>query len=292
MSKVLIVDDEPQYGVFLRDWLTREGHEVRTATTAQAAVDFGTSWSPTVLIADWMLKSPLDGLQVSEAVRAVNPELRTILITGYPSPELKARAEKANVFTFIEKPFSLTEVAGAVRQATNTTPPNLPGSILVVSPSPTIAKLAQDTLRMAQHTSYVAHSAHDAKQVLSAEPAISIVILDCVSASIDQGILAEELRALRQEIIVIGSSESDDQQRFAALGVDYFMPRFWDSTGLHDLLIQRVGQCPACGLELPLRRPLPGDQAEDWSCAHCGGRFRAVLLSNASEEEKRRVHKI
>ena len=30
MSKVLIVDDEPQYGVYLSDWLTREGHEVKT----------------------------------------------------------------------------------------------------------------------------------------------------------------------------------------------------------------------------------------------------------------------
>jgi len=128
--------------------------------------------------------------------------------------------------------------------------------------------------------------------VLLAEPTISIVILDCVSASIDQGILAEELRALRQDLIVIGSSESDDRQQFAALGIDYFLPRFWDSAGLHELLIQRVGECPACGLELPLRRPLPGDQAEDWSCARCGGRFRAVLLSDASEDDKQNVHKI
>ena len=146
MSRVLIVDDEPQYGVFLRDWLTREGYEVRTATTAEAAVDFGTSWLPSVLIADWMLRSPLDGLQVSAAVRAANPNLQTILITGYPSQELKDRAAEANVFSFIEKPFSLTEVAGAVRQATFHVRPQLPGSVLVVSPSRTVAKLTRDTL--------------------------------------------------------------------------------------------------------------------------------------------------
>ncbi|HVU89645.1 MAG TPA: response regulator [Pirellulales bacterium] len=284
MPRVLIVDDEPQYGVFLRDWLTREGHEVKTATTAEAAVDFGTSWLPCVLIADWMLRSPLDGLQVSEAVRAANPNLQTILITGYPSQELKDRAAEANVFSFIEKPFSLTEVAGAVRQATCVVRPQLPGSVLVVSSSQTVAKLAYDTLRAAGYTPHVVSNGCEAKQVLQSEPDVSVAILDGLVADIDHGLLADELRAVQPGLTIVGSSEGDDRQDFAELGITWFLPRFWQVGDLHDLLIRPIDACPRCGESLPLRQPLLCEEPRQFICTNCEERIVAVLRSDARDE--------
>lgn len=292
MSRVLIVDDEPQYGVFLRDWLTREGYEVRTATTAEAAVDFGTSWLPSVLIADWMLRSPIDGLQVSAAVRAANPNLQTILITGYPSPELKELAAEANVFSFIEKPFSLTEVAGAVRQATSHVRPQLPGSVLVVAASQTVAKLTRDTLRAAGYTEHVVENGCEAKALLEVEPDINVAILDCLAANLDHALLAEELRAIRPKLIVIGSSEGDDRERFAELGINWFLPRFWDTTDLHDLLIEPIKNCRHCGARLPLRRVLPCEAPRQYSCANCHERIEGVLRADAPEEIRENAHEI
>jgi DNA-binding NtrC family response regulator len=272
--------------------LTREGHEVRTATTAEAAVDFGTSWLPSVLIADWMLRSPIDGLQVSEAVRAANPNLQTILITGYPSQELKARAEQANVFSFIEKPFSLTEVAGAVRQATNYGRPQLPGSMLVVSQSRTIAKLAGDTLRAAGYAAHLAGNACDARVILQGDPDIGVTILDCLFADLDQGLLADELRAVRPDLIVIGSSEADDAWHFANLGIDRFLPRFWDAEDLHRLLVEAIEACPRCGAKLPLRHPLPLDKAQQFVCISCKQQFTAVMRADAHEAVRQNVREI
>ncbi len=292
MSRVLIVDDEPQYGVFLRDWLTREGHEVKTATTAEAAVDFGTSWLPSVLIADWMLRSPLDGLQVSEAVRAANPYLQTILITGYPSQELKARAEQANVFSFIEKPFSLTEVAGAVRQATNYGRPQIPGSMLIVSHSRMVAKLASDTLRGAGYTPHVAESVCEAKRMLQDEPDITVAILDGLSVNMDHGMLADELRELRHDLIVIGSSEGDDRQRFAELGITRFLPRFWDADELHRLLVEAIDACPQCRAKLPLRRSLPIETARRFVCTGCGASLEGVMRTDVPSEMRNNVREI
>jgi CheY-like chemotaxis protein len=289
MSKVLIVDDEPQYGVYLSDWLTREGYEVKTATTAEDAIDFGTHWLPSVLVADWMLTSSLDGLQVSQAVRAANPDLQTILITGYPSQELKARAAEANVFSFIEKPFSLTEVAGAVRRAANISRALFTGHVLLVSPSPTVSQLARDGLRCAGYTAHVAANAPDAVRLLHDSPDVAIAILDCIAPDIDLGILAEELRGLRPNLMVIGSSEADDGQQFLELGIDRFLPRFWDVDDLHAVLVQPIVECTECGLPLPLRRPLPGEEGGSWECRMCGARYQGVMLEDAPSTVQRNV---
>ena len=269
---------------------SREGYEVKAVTTAEDAIDFGMRSRPSILVADWMLSSQLDGLQVSEAVRrepqpAHHPHHRLSLA------QLKARAERANVFSFIEKPFSLSEVAGAVRLAADAGRPLLPGQILVVSPSPTMIALARDALRARRQESHSAMSAADACRVLRENPLVRIAILDCVAPDMDLGILAAELRELRPHLIVVGSSDVDDKEQFADLGIDYILPRFWDAGDLHALLIKRIDYCP-CGAALPLRWPLPGDAAQQWECLSCGTRYRAVLSEDNLSDVLSRVRQI
>ncbi len=117
MARVLIVDDEPSYRDYLGRYLGREGHEVRVASSGREAVEIGARFRPTVLIVDWMLKNHLHGLHVAAALRAVQPETAVILITGFPSRDLKSAAERAGVYRFIEKPFELDLIRAAVDEA-------------------------------------------------------------------------------------------------------------------------------------------------------------------------------
>ena len=249
-----------------------EGHEVKTATTAEDAIDFGTHWLPSVLVADWMLTSPLDGLQVSQAMGAANPQLQTILITGYPSQELKARAEQANVFSFIEKPFSLTEVAGAVRRAANVGRTAFAGHIFSF-PLANDHRLARDACgcRLAQPIPLAARTPGALAKTRGA-----IAILS-VAPDIDFGDLADGF-AGAPDLIVIGSSEADDGQQFVELGIDRFLPRFWDVDDLHAVLIQPIVECIECGLPPPLAwGRAQGDPVSRWECRMCGG-YQAVML--------------
>jgi DNA-binding NtrC family response regulator len=117
MANVLVVDDEEVYRTYLSGWLTRDGHEVQIASNGQEAIEIGKEFPPDVLIVDWMLKNEYYGLQVAEALCGVVPDLKTILITGFPSESLRREALNARVFRFIEKPFHMTDLAAAVRDA-------------------------------------------------------------------------------------------------------------------------------------------------------------------------------
>ena len=117
MAKVLIVDDEESYRDHLSRAVTREGHDVDTAHNGRTAVEVGACFQPDVLIVDWMLKSSLNGLDVSNVLRRANPNLLTIIISGYPLAEFAALAERAGVFACLDKPFDLDELRDVVRRA-------------------------------------------------------------------------------------------------------------------------------------------------------------------------------
>jgi DNA-binding response OmpR family regulator len=116
-TKVLIVDDEPSYREYLERYLTREGYDVRSASSGQEALRIGKDFAPRVILADWMLKDQIHGLEVAETLRESTPDLRILLMTGFPSAEIRMEAERAQVFRFLEKPFGLEEVTAAIKAA-------------------------------------------------------------------------------------------------------------------------------------------------------------------------------
>lgn len=118
MIRVLIVDDEPSYRDYLERFLKREGYDVRTASTGQEALAIGKEFAPRVILADWMLKDHIHGLQVAETLREIRPDLQILLMTGFPSSEIRKEADRAQVFRFLEKPFGLDEIALALAAAT------------------------------------------------------------------------------------------------------------------------------------------------------------------------------
>jgi CheY-like chemotaxis protein len=114
MARVLIVDDEASYREHLGRFLSRMGHEVRSAATPKQAIELAEELPPQVLLADWMLKGRMDGLQLGEHLRQANPGLRIVLMTGFPSSEIREEAGRAGIDGLLEKPFGLAEAAEAV----------------------------------------------------------------------------------------------------------------------------------------------------------------------------------
>jgi DNA-binding response OmpR family regulator len=115
--RVLVVDDEPRYRVYLSAQLGSLGHEVAVAETGRQAIERGLRLLPSVLVSDWMLRNHVHGLHVADALRAVDGGLPAILMTGFPSRDLRSQARDLRIVDFLEKPFELSELVAAVERA-------------------------------------------------------------------------------------------------------------------------------------------------------------------------------
>ena len=117
MTSILIVEDNEFNRTMIARVLTRAGHEVVEAQGGEEAISIGSRFHPAVLIADWMLQNPVHGLHVAQALQLVDPSIRTILMTGYPSQDLADACGKCGASGLLTKPFRLAELQQALARA-------------------------------------------------------------------------------------------------------------------------------------------------------------------------------
>ena len=115
--RILIVDDKPTYREYLERFLRRDGLDVRTAETGAEAIELSRDFEPDILLADWMLRCEMHGIEVGEALRGQWPDLRILLMTGFPTADLQSEAERVGIAGFLEKPFSLEDLSVAIQDA-------------------------------------------------------------------------------------------------------------------------------------------------------------------------------
>jgi CheY-like chemotaxis protein len=124
MARVLVVDDDNLQSMSLGLSLTAKKHVVEMATNGPAAIRAGVSLRPDVLIVDWLLGQSLNGILVAKSVRAVNPATHSILLTGFPSQDVREAALGAKFFGFFAKPVCLEKLHAAIDKSGST--PQLP----------------------------------------------------------------------------------------------------------------------------------------------------------------------
>ena len=93
--RILIVDDEQTYREYLGRFLSRDGLDVRVAETGAEALQISREFAPQLLLADWMLRCDMHGIEVGEALRAERPDLRIQALSSadrsdWRSPELNS----------------------------------------------------------------------------------------------------------------------------------------------------------------------------------------------------------
>lgn len=115
-KRVLVVDDEEIVRESYRLALTDAGYEVRTVPNGRDAVAACRKEHFDVLLADIRMPD-MDGLEVSRVVVHEHPDLRVIVITGYPSPESAARARRLGVSDYLQKPVAPDRLSAATAAA-------------------------------------------------------------------------------------------------------------------------------------------------------------------------------
>lgn len=118
---ILVVDDERDIRELVAGVLSDEGYECRTAgdsTSALAAID---ERRPSLVLLDvWLHGSPMDGLEVLDAIKQREPELPVIIFSGHGNIDTAVSAVSRGAVDFIEKPFETERLLLLVERATET----------------------------------------------------------------------------------------------------------------------------------------------------------------------------
>src|SRR3954462_13774412 len=114
-TRVLFVDDEPTIRLTLPKILEMHEFEVKAAASVQDALKLIQSEKFDVLLSDLNIGEPSDGFTVVSAMRRVQPDAVTIIITGYPAFETALEAIRGQVDDYIVKPADTEELIDTIR---------------------------------------------------------------------------------------------------------------------------------------------------------------------------------
>lgn len=117
-ADVLVVDDEADIRELVAGILDDEGYEVRTASDSESALAAVRARRPALLILDiWMQGGGMDGLELLDMLKSLDPDLPVIMISGHGNIETAVSAIKRGAYDFLEKPFKSDRLLLIVERA-------------------------------------------------------------------------------------------------------------------------------------------------------------------------------
>jgi len=115
-GSILIVDDEDDTAVLLRDSLRKRGFDVESVNSAQAALEHLRTDPVDVVVTDVQMAG-ISGIELCQELRQRHPDLLPIVLTGQGGLETAIAAIRAGAYDFITKPVKVDALAIAVGRA-------------------------------------------------------------------------------------------------------------------------------------------------------------------------------
>ncbi|KRB83052.1 two-component system sensor histidine kinase/response regulator [Sphingomonas sp. Root710] len=116
-ERILIVDDEPTVRMLVVDTLEERGYRCVEAADGPAGLKYMEGNGDfDLLITDVGLPGGLNGRQVADAARAINPGLKVLFITGYAENAVLNHGHIEHGMEVVTKPFSVDDLAARVER--------------------------------------------------------------------------------------------------------------------------------------------------------------------------------
>ena len=113
---MLVVDDEKSMRDLLKECLNEYGYEVTCAVNGQDALHIYKQGHFDIVLSDLSME-PMDGLELLNRIKEINPDVIFIMITGYPSIKSSIEAMKKGAKDYITKPFKIDEIKMKIERA-------------------------------------------------------------------------------------------------------------------------------------------------------------------------------
>ncbi len=117
-GNILLVDDDEAVCGLGADMLRALGYSVVTASSGEEAVEYYRRFGDEVdAVIVGMVMPDLGGKTVFEKLRALDPDVRAILSTGYARDERVQDLLDSGMCGFVQKPYTLAQLSATVRAA-------------------------------------------------------------------------------------------------------------------------------------------------------------------------------
>ena len=112
-KKVLIVDDQNGIRILLMEVFSSEGYDTFQASNGKLALEIVRNDEPDLVLLDMKIPG-MDGLEILKHIKAINKEIKVIMMTAYGELDMIKEATDHGALMHFTKPFDIDEIRMAV----------------------------------------------------------------------------------------------------------------------------------------------------------------------------------
>lgn len=112
--RILVLEDDPDMRRILTKVLEGQGYLVTAVGSGLAAVEEAAKQTFALIVADIRMEG-MDGLEALAKTKSYQPEIGSLVVSGYSTPEDTERAAELGVGAYLKKPFRMKRFLEAVR---------------------------------------------------------------------------------------------------------------------------------------------------------------------------------
>jgi DNA-binding NtrC family response regulator len=116
MTKILLVDDEEKALAVLERSLHMLGYQAKGVSNPKVVCESVKRTAPDVVIADLMMPE-MGGLELLREIKALDPDLPVIVLTGFGTVKTAVEAMKGGAFDYVTKPYNIDEIDLSIKRA-------------------------------------------------------------------------------------------------------------------------------------------------------------------------------
>jgi DNA-binding NtrC family response regulator len=114
--RILVIDDDEDICLYLKEFLSREGYRVTTVSKPMDALPEIKAGRHQIVLLDVRMPE-VDGVALLREIRSIDSDVCVIIMTAYPSVESAVETMKADAFDYLRKPFELEQLRGVIHRA-------------------------------------------------------------------------------------------------------------------------------------------------------------------------------
>jgi PAS domain S-box-containing protein len=211
---ILVVDDERGIREGCRRILAPEGYAVDVAVDGREGLEKVRSKQFDLLLVDLMMPT-MGGIEMMGQVRAFDPEIIMIVITGFATVETAVAAMKQGAYDYVPKPFTPDQLLAVVNRGLETRRLRIQAKLLTEERDQKLLEVANETSKL--HT--IIDSLADGILVFNSDrqlalwnPAV-VKMLD-LNGRLEAGRAMEEIIPNEDLTAIIGKAYSDQAARY------------------------------------------------------------------------------